>query len=321
MPFTSAIPVSFGPDIASQRARAISAFLDTVRRLLPDPQQAQPAQLQAVAQALEQLGLRKDLFVPAHFPVSAADPAHIYRLAEDADGRYALYISAALPGKGQPPHDHTTWAIIAGVQGNERNVVYGRQPTDDPARDRLEPLRSIDVVPGTSVTLTPDEVHTIVLLDGAPGLHLHLYGLALDRLVDRVVFEGLEGGSYRTFAPPALIRHARIAPQTLQAALEDGEDIAVLDVRDKAERAVAHIPYTVSAPLERLEPLVEHLVPNRGTRTVLVDADETRAHLAAATLVRQGWLNVSVLTGGTNAWFAAGYALVGGSQQVEAVAP
>ncbi len=313
-------PVSFGPDIASQRAYAISAFLDTVRRLLPDPQQAQPAQLQAVAQALEQLGLRKDLFVPAHFPVSAADPAHIYRLAEDADGHYALYISAALPGKGQPSHDHTTWAIIAGVQGNERNIVYGRQPTDDPARDRLEPLRSIDVVPGTSVTLTPDEVHTIVLLDGAPGLHLHLYGLSLDRLVNRVVFEGTHGGTYRTFAPPALIRHARISAQTLQDALEDGEDIAVLDVRDKAERAVAHIPYTVSAPLERLDLLVERLVPNRGTRTVLVDADETRAHLAAATLVRQGWLNVSVLTGGTDAWFAAGFARVGGNQQVDAVA-
>ena len=149
-------PATYGPDIASQRAHAISVFLDTVRRLLPDPQQAQPAQLQVVAQALEQLGLRQDLFVPAHFPVSAEDPAHIYRLAEDADGRYALYISAALPGKGQPPHDHTTWAIIAGVQGNERNVVYGRQRTDDPAHDRLEPLRSIDVVPGTSVTLTPD---------------------------------------------------------------------------------------------------------------------------------------------------------------------
>ena len=227
--------------------------------------------------------------------------------------------AAALPGKGQPPHDHTTWAVIAGVQGNERNVVYGRQPTDDPAKDRLEPLRTIDVVPGTSVTLTPDEVHTIVLLDGAPGLHLHLYGLALDRLVNRVVFASTDGGTYRTFAPPALIRHARIAPSALQAALEDGDDIAVLDVRDKAERAVGHIPYTVSAPLERVEEVIERLVPNRGTRTVLVDADETRAHLAAATLVRQGWLNVSVLTGGTDAWFAEGFALVGGNQQVEAL--
>ena len=134
-----------------------------------------------------------------------------------------------------------------------------------------------------------------------------------------MVFADTDGGSYRTFAPPALIRHARIAPQALQAALEDGHDIAVLDVRDKAERAVAHIPYTVSAPLERLESLIERLVPNRGTRTVLVDADETRAHLAAATLVRHGWLNVSVLAGGTDVWIAAGLALVGGGQQVEAL--
>jgi rhodanese-related sulfurtransferase len=149
-----------------------------------------------------------------------------YAFAFQAAGilqRRVGHISAALPGKGQPPHDHTTWAIIAGVQGNERNVVYGRQPTDDPAQDRL---------------------------------------------VNRVVFAGNGGGSYRAFAPPALMQ------------------------------------------------VVERLVPNRGTRTVLVDADETRAHLAAAAQVRQGWLNVSVLAGGTGAWFA----LVGGSQPVEALA-
>jgi predicted metal-dependent enzyme (double-stranded beta helix superfamily) len=183
-----------GSDIASQRSQAVAAFIHTARRHLPDPAKAQAEQLRAVAQALEQLGLRQDLFSQAQFSVSTDNPAQVYRLAEDLDGGFALYVSAGLPGKAQPPHDHTTWAIIAGIQGNERNVLYRRHKTDDPLQDRLELLRTVDVVPGTSVTLLPDDVHTIELQGNEPGLHLHFYGLALELLHERVVFASKEGG-------------------------------------------------------------------------------------------------------------------------------
>jgi len=55
-----------------------------------------------------------------------------------------------------------------------------------------------------------------------------------------------------------------------------------------------------------LELLLDRLVPRKTTRVVLVDGDETIAHQAAGKLVRLGWLNTSVLAGGTNGWSAAG---------------
>jgi len=310
----TAVPLDFsGSDVASRRASAVTAFINTAHRLLPDPRNAKPAQLRAVADALVHLGLRQDLFPPAHFPVDAAHPAQVYRLAEDVHGHYALYVSAGLPGKAQPPHDHTTWAIIAGISGNERNEVYTRHKTDDPARDRLTPLRNVDVTAGAAVTLTPEDVHTIELIGGETGLHLHFYGLALDRLLERVVFESKAGGSHRSFAPPALIKHPLTTPQALKTALGDGEEIAVLDVRETGVFTHRHILLAASAPLWRLELLADRLVPRRSTRVVLVDADESLAHQAAAKLVRLGWHNVSVLAGGTDAWTAAGYEIFSGS--------
>ncbi|WP_053843560.1 rhodanese-like domain-containing protein [Paracidovorax avenae] len=302
-----------GSDIASRRAAAVAAFIATARRLVPDPEAATPDQLRAVASALEQLGLQRELFPAAHFPVSEDNPAQVYRLSEEPGGRHALYVSAGLPGKAQPPHDHTTWAIIAGISGNERNVFYERSTTADPARDALAAGKTVDVVPGVSVQLSPTDVHTIELVGDEPGLHLHFYGRALDRMPGRVVFESREGGTYRTFGPPKSIRHALVTPQALKAALHDGEEIAVLDVRETGVFTHRHILFAASAPAWRLELLIDRLVPRRGARTVLVDGDETLAHEAAAKLVRLGWRNVSVLEGGTYGWAAAGYEIFSGT--------
>ncbi|MGJ7609437.1 MULTISPECIES: rhodanese-like domain-containing protein [unclassified Variovorax] len=300
-----------GNDIASARARAIDAFLAQARGLLA--RTADRPALQAVADALIALGQQKSLFPAAHFPLDAARPAQVYRLAEDADGGFALYLSAGLAGKAQPPHDHTTWAVIAGVEGNERNVLYRREKTADASRDTLVQTGTVDVASGSAVVLLPDDVHTIELIGGQDGRHLHFYGRALQLLDRRVVFEGTEGGSFRHFAPPKNIRHPAITPQALKAALQDGEEIALLDVRETGVFVRSHILLAASAPLWRLEVQIDRLVPRRGTRIVLADADESLAHEAAAKLVRLGWRNVSVLAGGTEGWAGAGYELFSGS--------
>jgi rhodanese-related sulfurtransferase/predicted metal-dependent enzyme (double-stranded beta helix superfamily) len=311
----SDLPVeTAGNDIASARARAIDAFLAQARGLLAHKgDAADRPTLQAVADALIALGQQKSLFPAAHFPIDAARPAQVYRLAEDADGGFALYLSAGLAGKAQPPHDHTTWAVIAGVEGNERNVLYRREKTADASRDTLVQTGTVDVASGSAVVLLPDDVHTIELIGGQDGRHLHFYGRALQLLDRRVVFEGTEGGSFRHFAPPKNIRHPAITPQALKAALQDGEEIALLDVRETGVFVRSHILLAASAPLWRLEVQIDRLVPRRGTRIVLADADESLAHEAAAKLVRLGWRNVSVLAGGTEGWAAAGYELFSGS--------
>lgn len=312
----ASLPAAAGPDIASRRHAAVSNLIALARASLGSEAVTDKARLEPVARALEQLGLQRALFPAEHFPVSADNPAQVYRLAEDLDGRFALYVSAGLPGKAQPPHDHTTWAIIAGISGRERNNFYARERTDDPARDTLREIDESDVVAGSSVTLLHDDVHTIELIGDERGLHLHFYGLALDRLAGRVVFESKEGGTYRHFGPPRWLAAPVTDAAALKAALADGHEIALLDVRETGVFTKGHALLAASAPLWRLELLIDRMVPRRDTRIVLIDGGENAdalAHQAAAKLVRLGWGNVSVLEGGVVAWAAAGHELFTGS--------
>ncbi|MDH3604429.1 MAG: hypothetical protein OEU26_32890, partial [Candidatus Tectomicrobia bacterium] len=73
----------------------------------------------------------------------------IYRLSEDEDHRFAMYMSTSIGAKDVPPHDHTTWAVIVGVQGTEENRFYER--IDDgsvPGKGQLKQVGGEMVRPG-----------------------------------------------------------------------------------------------------------------------------------------------------------------------------
>src|SRR5260221_14505863 len=105
-----------------ERAAAVRRLVDEAREI--EKAGVSRANLEKIGGLLSSLAGRAELFPQDEFPLDA--DGGIYRLAEDPDHRFALYASAGGPGKKVPPHNHTTWAIIAGVHGAEPNVVYDR---------------------------------------------------------------------------------------------------------------------------------------------------------------------------------------------------
>ena len=101
--------------------------------------------------------------------------------------------------------------------------------------------------------------------------------------------------------------------QLLREWLHDGDEIAVLDVRDGGPYSRSHILVASSAPLAQLETSVPALVPRRSTRTVLVDDGGNEAVRAAALMERAGYTDLHVLVGGNPAWESAGFLLFSGS--------
>ena len=186
--------------VREQRQASVAATIERIRAI-ETSQGVTRESLGEIKQELIDLADHLELFPIADFPPSDADNGRdvLYRLSEDADHRFALYASTGTPGKSVPPHNHTTWAVIVGLHGDEHNVFYER--TDDgatPGKGTLRETGDVTLNHGDGATLMPEDIHSIHITGGERTVHLHLYGLALEQLHERVMYDR-EAGTYMVF--------------------------------------------------------------------------------------------------------------------------
>ena len=161
------------------------------------------ASLERIKRRLQRLAARKELFPDEDFPPPAPGgmlKSCLYRVAEDDDHRFALYVNASLGGHSTPAHNHTTWAVIVGVSGEELNRFYDR------AQKGVREKGQAVVKQGTGVAFLPEDLHSIHIQ--APLVNFHMYGLALDHLHRREFYKA-EEGVWKVFPAHGDIREAR----------------------------------------------------------------------------------------------------------------
>jgi predicted metal-dependent enzyme (double-stranded beta helix superfamily) len=177
--------------VREARSVAVSAAVDRIRGIEQAQGVTRPA-LDAIMAELQGLAAREELFPSAEFPPPPAGEkgSRRYLLHEDPGNRFALYLNALNPGNETKPHDHTTWAVVVAVAGEELNRVYARTDDgSDPERCELKLAREVVVKPGTGIALMPEDIHSIHTQGTQPTRHLHMYGLALEKLDDRRAFD------------------------------------------------------------------------------------------------------------------------------------
>lgn len=180
-----------------ERADAVADALARVRALAGEAEVTREV-LSAILEEVKALAGHGGLWSNAEFP--APEPRERqarYLISEDDDRRFALYLNVMRPGKRIPPHNHTTWACIAGVEGEEHNFVYRRlDDGSEPGRARIEQAGTQVVGPGGGIALLGDDIHSVEIRGDRPIRHLHLYGRALETLTERLTFDE-ENGSCR----------------------------------------------------------------------------------------------------------------------------
>jgi len=189
-------------DRAQQRVREIERAVGDIREIERRGGVTR-ASLEHIKQRLTRLAARTDLFAASDYPPPEPGSERnscLYRLSEDPDHRFALYANASLGGYGTPAHNHTTWAVIVGVTGEELNRFYDR--TADGVREKGQAV----VRQGTGVAFMPEDLHSIHI--EAPLLNFHMYGLALEQLHHREYYKADER-AWHVFPPHSDIREAR----------------------------------------------------------------------------------------------------------------
>jgi predicted metal-dependent enzyme (double-stranded beta helix superfamily) len=182
-------------DVKAARAAAVAASVARVRAIEAEMGVTRAA-LDAIKAELLALAAQEHLFPSSEFPPppNGEKGSHRYLLREEEGGRFALYLNALNPGNETKPHDHTTWAVVVAVDGQELNKVYERTDDgSDPARCELRVREEIMVEPGRGIALMPEDIHSIHTTGTRPTRHLHMYGLALEKLDQRRAFDAETG--------------------------------------------------------------------------------------------------------------------------------
>jgi predicted metal-dependent enzyme (double-stranded beta helix superfamily) len=101
----------------------------------------------------------------------------VYLLHEKPDHTLAIFAVSWLPHRGTPPHDHGTWAVVAGVDGPEKNEFFER--VDDGSRPGYAELKKIGEKvcrEGDVLAMPRGVIHRVWNETDAVTVSLHMYG-------------------------------------------------------------------------------------------------------------------------------------------------
>ena len=113
--------------------------------------------------------------------------------------------------------------------------------------------------------------------------------------------------SYQEMVAEAKAETEQTDADAVHGALEAGEDITVVDVREPAEWEAGHIQGAKHVPRGLLEYKAADELPEKDARIVVHCAVGGRGALAAKALKEMGYTNVANMDGGMNAWQEKGY--------------
>lgn len=166
---------------------AIERFVEDVRAAVAAHGEDREAVVAAVSPRMAALAADQSWVPASSTDIDEAQGFGIVVLHEEADDApgqgFLVETICWAPGRGVAPHDHQTWGIVVGLDGEEVNIDWKR--LDDgatPGHADLELSEETVVTRGVVKTFAPNDIHGIRNDSDHPSLSLHVYGRNLARI-------------------------------------------------------------------------------------------------------------------------------------------
>ncbi|MEO3427256.1 cysteine dioxygenase family protein [Pelagibius sp. CAU 1746] len=182
---------------AKDRPYTLENYVADLRRITAETDEEDEI-IRRVGPLAQRLAVDKSWLQDKYYQTNGEQGFNAFLLHEEPDHSLAVLAVNWLPGRGAPPHDHGTWAVISGVDGVERNTRYAR--VDDrsrPDRAELEVKHEINADAGELICMKTGGIHSVHNDGSDVTLSLHTYGTH-PNFTERSQFD-LETGEKKDF--------------------------------------------------------------------------------------------------------------------------
>lgn len=101
----------------------------------------------------------------------------VHLLHEEPNHGLTVFLISWLPNRGTTPHNHKTWAVVVGIEGQEQEINYER--LDDGTMPGYADLRRGGeqvMTAGDIARCYPEHIHSVRNVGKDVSLSLHTYG-------------------------------------------------------------------------------------------------------------------------------------------------
>ena len=101
----------------------------------------------------------------------------VHLLHEEPNHDLAVFLISWLPNRGTTAHNHKTWAVVVGIEGQEQEINYDR--VDDGAMPGYADLKQSGkhvMTAGDIARCYPEHIHSVWNVGKDNSMSLHTYG-------------------------------------------------------------------------------------------------------------------------------------------------
>ena len=105
---------------------SVESYIKDIRSVVSE-EVTQKSITERIKPLAQRLAGEKSWIKPEYYNVNDEQGFGSHLLHEEEDHRLAVFVIAWAPGKGLAPHNHKTWAVVAGIQGQEHETNYKKE--------------------------------------------------------------------------------------------------------------------------------------------------------------------------------------------------